>query len=118
MSDNNDSDHSASAPKPSTDELMNSESPADEAAERLHRATIEFGLTADQAEEFEALAAAIDEPSLADIARTLTALDNPLVAEAAWARWSDFDLIGGPLAELVEHLNGDTPNSTGERTPG
>jgi hypothetical protein len=118
MSDNNDSDHSASAPKPSTDELMNSESPADEAAERLHRATIEFGLTADQAEEFEALAAAIDEPSLADIARTLTALDNPLVAEAAWARWSDFDLIGGPLAELVEHLNGDTPNSTGEQTPG
>ncbi|MFT6393448.1 MAG: hypothetical protein ACJA14_002980 [Ilumatobacter sp.] len=128
MSDNNDSDHSTNAPKPSTDELMNSESPADElmnsespadeAAERLHRATIEFGLTADQAEEFEALAAAIDEPSLADIARTLTALDSPLVAEAAWARWSDFDLIGGPLAELVEHLNGDAPDSAGERTPG
>jgi hypothetical protein len=113
MSNNNksDTDDGSGVPDASPDELTTDESPVDEAADRLHRATIEFGLTGDQAEEFEALAAAIDDPSSADIDRIVTALDDPLIAEAAWTRWSDLDLIGGPLTELVEHL---THNSTGD----
>lgn len=80
--------------------------------DRLHRATIEFGLDAAQAAAFETLVDAIDpdespgesaRPAL-ESAALAAALDDPLVAEAAWTRWSDEDLLGSALDPLVAAL--------------
>jgi hypothetical protein len=84
----------------------------DHETDRLHRASIEFGLTPAQADEFEVLASAIDDPGSADATRLIAALDDPLVSEAAWARWSDNDFLGGPLADLVEKLDGSDDGSS------
>jgi hypothetical protein len=88
---------------------------ADSPDDRLHRATIEFGLDADEAESFQALVDAVaehtehtedrQEPTAADV--LAAALDDQAVAEAAWSRWSDEDLLGGPLDELVVSLDAE-----------
>ena len=57
-------------------------------ADRLHRATIEFGLDSEQAELFEtAVDAAMTIPD--DITAVVAALADPDVAEAVWTRWGD-----------------------------
>lgn len=83
--------------------------------DRIHRATIEFGLDADQAVAFEALVSAVESGLEADangaaldnIDDLRAALDDPAVAEAAWNRWSDEDLLGPPLDDLVSALGNE-----------
>ena len=79
-------------------------------ADRLHRATIEFGLDSDQAERFEAaIDAATELPD--DLAPVVDALADPQIAEAVWTRWGDLDGLGTPLDALVSRLDGvDDPN--------
>jgi hypothetical protein len=86
---------------------------ADSADDHLHRATIEFGLDAAQAELFQALVDAAtadpeDSREPAAVAILAAALDDPTIAESAWARWSDEDLLGGALDELVVSLDAET----------
>ena len=78
-------------------------------ADRLHRATIEFGLDTAQAEAFQLLvdAATGDDATAVDATAVAAALDDRAVAEAAWTRWSDEDLLGGPLESLVASLDDD-----------
>ncbi len=83
-------------------------------ADRIHRATIEFGLDPTQAEAFEALVGAAseaaDELSSDELDDVLAALDDPTVAEAAWTRWGDLDMLGPPLDAFVAQLvSADTP---------
>ena len=77
--------------------------------DRLHRATIEFGLDTAQAEAFQLLvdAATGDDATAVDATAVAAALDDRAVAEAAWTRWSDEDLLGGPLESLVASLDDD-----------
>ncbi len=79
------------------------EQPGDD--DRVHRATIEFGLDAGQAEVFQSLVdAAVERPLIApDV--IAAGLDDPAVAEAAWTRWGDDDLLGTPLDPLVRLLD-------------
>ena len=96
-------------------EDVDSADAADSHDDRLHRATIEFGLDADQAESFQALVDAVaeepednedrQEPTAAGV--LAIALDDQAVAEAAWSRWSDEDLLGGPLDALVVSLGAE-----------
>lgn len=72
--------------------------------DRLHRATIEFGLDPAQAEAFQALVEAVAGDASATPAVTAGTLDDPMVAEAAWARWADEDLLGEPLEPVVAEL--------------
>lgn len=73
--------------------------------DRLHRATIEFGLDSEQAELFEtAVDAATDIPD--DVAAVVAALADPEVAEAVWTRWGDNDMLGPSLDALVSRLDG------------
>lgn len=71
--------------------------------DRIHRATIEFGLDGDQAERFEQVleAAAADA---ADAAVLVEALGDPDIAEAAWIRWGDEDLLDHAPVALAERL--------------
>ncbi len=99
------------------EDLATDEPASDDTVERVHRATIEFGLDAVQAEAFQALVDSVtvgrpsdDELSdgeHVDPARVVAALDDRSVAEAAWARWSDEDLLGRPLDALVDALADD-----------
>ena len=77
-------------------------------ADRIHRATIEFGLDPTQAEAFEALVGAAseaaDELSSDELDDVLAALDDPTIAEAAWTRWGDLDMLGPPLDAFVARL--------------
>ena len=75
--------------------------------DRLHRATIEFGFDAERAETFQLLvdAATDDGDEPAEAAKLAAALDDLEVAEAAWTRWSDEDLLGGGLESLVARLD-------------
>jgi hypothetical protein len=78
-------------------------------SDKLHRATIEFGLDADQALRFDALIAVVDpsrESPLDDgqIADAIAGLTDADVASAAWTRWSDDELLGGPVGQLVDAL--------------
>ncbi len=75
----------------------------DSPADRVHRATVEFGLSADDAARLEAVvAAAADLPDdLGDIVDALAVSD---IAEAAWTRWSDEGLLGEPLDDLIGRL--------------
>ncbi|MEO6652969.1 MAG: SEC-C domain-containing protein [Ilumatobacteraceae bacterium] len=69
-----------------------------------HQAIVEFGLDADRAVEFVVLVGAVDDmPD--DVWPLVQALADPEIAEAAWIRWSDLELLGGPLDELVERLS-------------
>ena len=71
--------------------------------DRLHRATIEFGLDADQAELFETVIdAAASVPD--DLTIVLTALADPDIAQAVWTRWGDTDELGPLLDELAARL--------------
>lgn len=84
-----------------------------DATDRLHRATIEFGLDATQAEAFQELVDAVaidpaDRETPTDRAALAAALDDPPVAEAAWTRWADEDLLGGALDEFVSSLDDQT----------
>ena len=83
---------------------------ADLPDDRLHRATVEFGLDATQAATFQLLVDAVtdegEEPATA--AALAAALDEPAVAEAAWKRWSDEDLLGSALDPLVTSLDAET----------
>ena len=73
--------------------------------DRLHRATIEFGLDAEQAELFEsAVDAAMEIPD--DVATVVAALADPEVAEAVWTRWGDIDALGPALDALIARLDG------------
>ena len=75
----------------------------DPRGERVHRATVEFGLSVDDAERLEAVVAAAGAvPD--DLDDVVDALAEPDVAEAAWTRWSDDDLLGQPLDNLVGWL--------------
>ncbi|MFK7919530.1 MAG: YecA family protein, partial [Ilumatobacter sp.] len=82
----------------------------DDRSNRLHRATIEFGLDDAQAEQFELLVELVEilsgdeDASGADLNGAADALDDPAVAEAAWTRWADEDLLGGPVEALVDEL--------------
>lgn len=83
----------------------------DPVAERVHRATVEFGLDVASAERLEAVVdAVVDVP--ADLAGVDEALADSDVAEAAWTRWSDDDLLGEPLDALIERLDEiDSPSA-------
>lgn len=82
--------------------------------DRIHRATIEFGLDAEQAVAFETLVSSVGngpdatDVDLEDIDALRAGLDDPAVAEAAWSRWSDEDLLGSRLDELVAAINDET----------
>ena len=87
-----------------------------EPVDRVHRATIEFGLDADQAAAFDALPAAVAESDESDddsptefepalVSTLREALDDSAVAEAAWARWGDEDLLGSRLDALAAAVN-------------
>ncbi len=82
--------------------------------DRIHRATIEFGLDPAQAEHFQLLVDAVSEPSTPSVAASALAeaLADPVVAEAAWTRWSDDDLLGGALDPLVAALDDQTDGGT------
>ncbi len=72
--------------------------------DEVHQAIVEFGLDADRAGQLVVLVGAVDDvPD--DVAPLVQALADPDVAEAAWARWSDMELLGGPLDDLVAHLS-------------
>ncbi|MCH9837409.1 SEC-C domain-containing protein [bacterium] len=74
-------------------------------ADRLHRATIEFGLDSEQAELFEtAVDAAMTIPD--DITAVVAALADPDVAEAVWTRWGDIEVLGPALDGLIARLDG------------
>ena len=77
--------------------------PDDPRADRVHRATVEFGLSVDDAERLERVVdAAGDVPDeLGDVVESLA---DPDLTEAAWTRWSDDDLLGAPLDALVDRL--------------
>ncbi|MFK8025326.1 MAG: YecA family protein [Ilumatobacter sp.] len=84
---------------------------ADDASEpaddRLHRATIEFGLDAEQADRFESLTQLVEPDATFDEAALRAAVDGLAdhnVAEAAWTRWGDEESLGGPIDEVVEAL--------------
>lgn len=80
-----------------------SESADDPRADRVHRGTIEFGLSVDDAERLERVVeAAPDVPD--DLGDIVEALAEPDIAEAAWTRWSDDDLLGEPLDTLLDRL--------------
>lgn len=98
--------------------------PADDAggSDRLHRATIEFGLNEEQADRFQHLVALVSPggdpddddsgPSADELSRATDTLDDPIVAEAAWTRWADDDMLGGPVDTLVAAFgepDADTP---------
>ena len=70
--------------------------------DRIHRATIEFGLDADQAERFDTLVEAAEGDG--DLDAVTAALGDPDVGDAAWTRWGDDDLLGAPLDALVDRL--------------
>lgn len=77
--------------------------PDDPGADRVHRSTVEFGLDVASAERLEAVvgaAAALPD----DLGGIIDALANPDIAEAAWTRWSDDDLLGQPLDALTVRL--------------
>ena len=93
-----------------TDESTAPIDDSDASSDRLHRATIEFGLETAQAEAFQTLvdAAEIDEGAPTDASVVGAALDDPAVAEAAWTRWSDEDQLGAALDLLVDSLAAET----------
>ena len=77
--------------------------PIETRVERLHRSSVEFGLEAERAESLEALfEAAGDVPD--DLGAVIDALRDADVAEAAWIRWSDDDMLGEPLDALIGRL--------------
>ena len=79
------------------------ELPDDPRGERVHRATIEFGLSVDDAERLDAVVAAAGAvPD--DLGDVVDALAEPDIAEAAWTRWSDEDLLGQRLDTLIDRL--------------
>lgn len=107
-------DEATEIPEADDVEVTDADTHADESGEetaddRLHRATIEFGFDAARAETFQVLVDAAtddgDEPTAGLI--LAVALDDPEVAEAAWTRWSDQDLLGGGLESLVARLDVD-----------
>lgn len=86
----------------------------DQGTDKLHRATIEFGLDAEQAQRFDALVDAVDPqrdaaPSVQQITAAIDGLADADVAAAAWTRWSDDELLGGPVGELVDALADQDP---------
>lgn len=79
------------------------ETHADSVADRVHRATVEFGLSVDDATRLEAVVdAAGDVPD--ELGAVVDALGDPDIAEAAWTRWSDDDQLGEPLDALIDRL--------------
>lgn len=79
------------------------ESLGDSVADRVHRATVEFGLDVGSAERLEALVeAAGDVPD--ELGAVVDALGDADIAEAAWTRWSDDGLLGEPLDALIDRL--------------
>ncbi|MEP4652490.1 MAG: SEC-C domain-containing protein [Ilumatobacter sp.] len=104
-------DDQALTDDPAPDDPAPDDPDSDDSVERVHRATIEFGLDADQADAFQALVDSVtvdgaDEAHV-DPATVIAALDDRAVAEAAWTRWSDEDLLGRPLDRLVESIADD-----------
>lgn len=90
----------------------------DPRSDKLHRATIEFGLDIDQAHRFDALVHAVDPhrdgaPTAEQITAAIDGLADADVAEAAWSRWSDDELLGSPIGELVDALAAHDPPLTG-----
>lgn len=84
----------------------------DETADRAHRASIEFGLDAGQAASLDVVVAAAEQvPD--DIGPVTDALCDDAIAEAAWLRWGDLDLLGPPLDGLVERLAADPEPNDG-----
>ncbi len=80
-----------------------SDSPDNSVGDRVHRATVEFGLDGADAERLEVVvdaAAAVPD----DLGDVVDALAEPDIAEAAWIRWSDEDLLGEPLDTLIDRL--------------
>ena len=71
--------------------------------DRDHAALIEFGFDADRAALLALVVDAAD-PVPVDLAPVVAALADDEVAEAAWMRWGDADLLGEPLDELVDRL--------------
>lgn len=86
----------------------------DSMADRVHRATVEFGLDVASAERLEAVVdAAGDVPD--ELGDVVDALGEPDIAEAAWTRWSDDGLLGEPLDTLIDRLaelDGSSPGVT------
>ena len=78
-------------------------SAGDLGVDRGHRAAIEFGLDAADAERLVVLVdAAVSEPDELD--GVVDALAEPDIAEAAWVWWSDDDLLGPSLDVLIDRL--------------
>lgn len=104
------------------DGLTRADEPDDApATDQLHRATIEFGLDDDQAQRFESLVATVaasdgpagsPAPATPDRDAVVDALDDAAVAEAAWTRWSDDDLLGAPVESMLAAL-GESRDSPG-----
>ena len=83
------------------------------ASDRLHRATIEFGLDDAQAESFESLTAMVDDDTPVEAGAAVVALAAPDVAEAAWTRWSDDEALGGPADDLGDALGDAAADAAG-----
>ncbi|MEO6654258.1 MAG: SEC-C domain-containing protein [Ilumatobacteraceae bacterium] len=78
----------------------------------VQRSVVEFGLDAERAAELETLVAAADDvPD--DVAPLVRTLAEPELALAAWTRWSDLELLGGPLDDLIERLSRDDDGAGG-----
>lgn len=78
-------------------------SAGDLSVDPAHRAVIEFGLDADDAERLVVLvdsARAVPD----ELDAVLDGLASPDVAEAAWAWWGDEDLLGPSLDVLIDRL--------------
>ena len=75
-----------------------------------YRATVESGLDADQADALEALVASVD--GYLPTSPPSWPHSQPGDREAAWARWSDMDLLGGSLDGLIGRL-ADVEDPTG-----
>jgi hypothetical protein len=80
--------------------------------DRLHRATIEFGLDAEKADLFERAASLIDDID-GDLHELVTALDDSEVAMALWTRWSDEESIAEHLDALLDRLDAETDENPG-----
>lgn len=97
MSDGSDEFGSGGAPDPLDG------SAEDSVAGRVHRSTVEFGLSVADAERLEAVVDAVGVvPD--DLGEVVDALAEPDIAEAAWTRWSDEELLGPPLDDLTGRL--------------